>query len=76
MQDVYNIICVNFRIYFLFNNELFPQLCRSEDVLDAIEQVQECITALKSFASSKIIFEVNKYCLLHFDNSFQILCSQ
>ncbi|KAL5254652.1 hypothetical protein ACHWQZ_G014176 [Mnemiopsis leidyi] len=28
-------------------------LCRSEDVLDAIEQVQECITALKIYASNR-----------------------
>ena len=42
----------------LFNNRsnlwrIFHQLCRSEDVLDAMEQVQDCLTALINFASSK-----------------------
>ena len=32
-----------------------PQLCRAEDVLDALEQVQDCLTSLKIFASSKNI---------------------
>ena len=45
------------------------QLCRSEDVLDAIEQVQECITAIIAFASRelrvKLLMWVLGVCLLH-----------
>ena len=31
--------------------DIHLQLCRSEDVLDAIEQVQDCLTSLINFAS-------------------------